>query len=519
MTLRKRLASPWLTLLCIALGGVAGVYAPVLGDIGFALGGLYLAVVTMVALPLEVVAGFFGLRQIAALPRPMLRLAMMAALALALLLAAALLATLWASAVRPGAALSAEAQAHLGALVNSAQHESMRLSPDADPLRGGGATAASPDMLASVATLALANGDRASNGVVASGGDELAHTADTPLQAARLSDVVPDNFYRSLATGHLWGILTGTVFFGLAFARLSRQQSQSLGQMLEGAYRTFEIIIDRANLCIPILAFGMTAHLSGQLNAVTLGALGGLIGTFLCVVGILCGVALLVIARLGRHTVRTVLDALQTPVLISLTSGSAIAPVPNAIEALSAHLGYSRAVAELLIPFGSVFVRVGNAVYYACVALFVTALYHYPLGPTVLLLIWLGAALAAFLSSSFGSAASIGYIGFVLSFLELPADAVVVLLVSIDPLCAGPRNVLSLLSVCALVALASAGLPTERSLVAHQPGHAGGNVMAIPVAQRSVAFAFTRVQFALALACAALLAAFVLLIGVGVGAR
>ena len=546
MTLHKRLASPWLILLCVALGGTAGVYAPMLGHIGFAIGALYLAVVSMVALPLQVVAGFFGLRQIASLPKPFLRLGMMAGLAVALLLAAALVATSMAAAMRPGMALSAQAQAYLGTMVNGSEEESMLLDPDAerrqDPAIGnhpsavaGVGTDATIGMTGTAATDA-GGGTSSTAGMIAAfhGNAIIAQSDSGPaMPATALSDVVPSNFYKTLVEGHLWGILIGTLCFGMAFARLSKQQSQSLSHMLEGAYRTFEIIIDKANLCIPILAFGMTAHLAGQVSVPTLFALGGLIGTFLCTVAVLCAVAILTIARMGGHSLRTVVDALQTPILISLTSGSAIAPVPNAIDAISSHLGYSRAVAELLVPFGTVFIRVGNAVYYACVAMFVAALYHYPLGPTALLLIWLGAALAAFLSSGFGSGASVAYIAFVLSFLDLPPDAVVVLLLSIDPLCSGPRNVLSLLSVCALTALASAGLPAERGIaprkameIGRMPGHAGqfapngqGGGTFSPTAQPTVTFVLTRGQLILAAGCAALLATFVLLIGVGVGAR
>jgi Na+/H+-dicarboxylate symporter len=529
MTLHKRLASPWLILLCVVLGGTAGLYAPMLGQIGFAIGALYLAVVSMVALPLQVVAGFFGLRQIAALPKPVLRLGMMAGLAVALLLAAALAATLMATAMRPGMALSLEAQAYLGTLVNGSEQETMRLNPDAK-----GADR-SDDGIA-VAAAGSSATDTTSGMTATFHGDEIgSHQADsgTTMHNSALADIVPSNFFKTLVDGHLWGILIGTLCFGMAFARLSKLQSQSLSHMLEGAYRTFEIIIDKANLCIPILAFGMTAHLAGQVNTQTLFALGGLIGTFLCTVAVLSAVALLTIARMGGHSLRSVVDALQTPILISLTSGSAIAPVPNAIDAISSHLGYSRAVAELLVPFGTVFIRVGNAVYYACVALFVAALYHYPLGPTALLLIWLGAALAAFLSSGFGSGASVAYIAFVLSFLDLPPDAVVVLLLSIDPLCSGPRNVMSLLSVCALTALASAGLPAERGISPRKatefgriPGNArsfalnGNGDGTFPATmQQTVTFVLTRGQLVLALSCAALLATFVLLIGVGVGAR
>ncbi|WP_347557949.1 cation:dicarboxylase symporter family transporter [Robbsia sp. KACC 23696] len=518
MTLQKRLANPWIILLCIVLGAVAGAYLPVLGDIGFTLGTVYLAIVAMAALPLQVVAGFFGLRQIAALPRPVLRLAMMAALALALVLATTLAATLISIAARPGAQLDGGQRAYLGSIVEGAQADTMTLAPDAAADGDAESTRHAGNANAAASPL-----DGPSNADAMSA---IGATA-SPMSVAELMpndpslrDVVPDNFYHILASGRLLGILTGTLFFGLAFARLSKTQSQSLSHILEGAYRTLEIIIDRANLCIPVLAFGMTAHLVDQISLQTLAAMSGLVLTFLFAVAVLGSIAVYTVSRCGGHPLRAVLDALHAPMLISLTSGSVIASIPSTIDTMSAQLGYSRAVAELLVPFGTVFVRVGNAVYYACVAIFVATLYHYPLGATSLLLIWLGAALASMLSAGYGAAASIGYVTFVLSFLQLPADAVVFLLLSVDPLCSGARNLLSVLFVCALTALASTGLPSERAEIVRgtRRGELGDRRGGMTPAG-TITFAFTRTQLAVAVACSGLIAAFVVLIGIGVGAR
>ena len=60
----KRLSSSSLVLvLCLAGGGLAGWFAPRAGEPLFVLGHVYLTLINMAALPLLVVATFFGLRQ------------------------------------------------------------------------------------------------------------------------------------------------------------------------------------------------------------------------------------------------------------------------------------------------------------------------------------------------------------------------------------------------------------------------------------------------------------------------
>lgn len=107
-------------LLCMAAGAVAGVYAPTLGDVAYTAAQVYLAIVSMAAIPLLVVATFFGLRQTMGLPFPGRRIAMIAGLALLLVVSCAAtgLALGWVNA--PGAHLDAESREHLGELVQKA---------------------------------------------------------------------------------------------------------------------------------------------------------------------------------------------------------------------------------------------------------------------------------------------------------------------------------------------------------------------------------------------------------------
>src|SRR5690606_23637416 len=112
-----------------------------------------------------------------------------------------------------------------------------------------------------------------------------------------------------------------------------------------------------------------------------------------------------------------VLSALKAPALISLTSASTTATIPDAIEAMSSRLGFSRGIVELVIPISSVFMRSGAALYFALVAVFVANIYGRPITPEEFMLICLGASMAAFASAGNNSLAAVGFAGIVLSML------------------------------------------------------------------------------------------------------
>ncbi|GAB6852261.1 dicarboxylate/amino acid:cation symporter [Paraburkholderia kururiensis] len=455
---------------CLAVGGLCGVFAEPAGAFAYFVGELYLCVVNMAAIPLLVVATFFGLRQVIALPRPRTRVGTIMLLALAFVVLSATGGTLAGVLAMPGQHLSAEAHAHLGELVlKNAGAEDVRVA-----LFGQG--------------------------------------AGTGASLIDVSDLFPDNFYRVLAQGHPLGILTGTILFGLAFAALSRDQTRMLSNVFEGVYRALETIIAQANLLIPVLVFGVAAHLTSQTQGATLTAMSSFLVCFALAALVFAGLALATIAARAGQSLPQVLSGLKAPLLVGLTSGSATAPIPHTIEAMSERLGFSRGVVELVVPFGSVFVRAGSALYYALAAVFVANLYERPLGAGEIALVCAAAVLAAFVSAGQSGVAAVGYTGVVLSMLHLPAEAAGVLFVSVDLICEGPRNALSLLAVCTVIALVSAGLPSERKTAAGLQGGAAG---LSPVLR----FTFTRAQLVLAAGCVTMAALLIVLMGIGVGAR
>lgn len=467
MRLLERLSHSSLALLlCLLAGGAVGAFLPEVGRPATLLGQVYLAIVSMAAIPLLVVATFFGLRQTMRLPHPARRVFMMASFAFVLVAAAAVAGTLFGVVMSPGSGLSAESRAHLGEVVQKAGGE----------------------------------------------GDELEMAlygkVVPPQKTDPLAGVIPNNFFRELVEGHALGILSCAIIFGMAFA-MARPQNGALDQLLEGVYRTLELIITRANLMLPILAFSVAAHLMAETDKNTLHAMGRFIVCFIVLVLMLSAGALLIVARRSGQPLFEVMRSLKAAMLVSLASSSSTASIPFTIAALSERLGFSRGVVELIVPTSSVFLRAGTALYVALLVVFVANLYDRPIGMMGMGLICVGSIIAAFASAGYNSVASVGFAGMVLTMLQLPVEAALTLFVAIDLLCEGPRNLLTLLASCVLSAIVSAGLPSERKVVAE--------VEETPA--EPLRFALTRNQLGMLLGGFLVVAALIVLLGVGVGAK
>jgi len=468
--LKKLASSPPALLGCLIAGALLGHFLPEIGAKASLLGQLYLGVVAMAALPLLVVATFFGLRQTLALPQPGARILMIAGLAAVVVAASAAIGTLAGVLAEPGGGLDAGSRAYLGQLVQEAG-------------RGGGD-----------AEFALRDHGE----------------APAVKEPSAWNALVPDNFFRALADGRSLAILVGALLFGLAFAALGKTRNSALTAVFEAVYRALEIIISQVNLFIPVMVFSMAAFFVSRTEPGMLAAMGAFLGWFTVLALGLSVAAAAVIGRQCGASTWQVTQALQDPGLIALTSASATASIPSTIEAMSSRLGFSRGIVELVTPTASVFMRSGSALYYALVTLFVANLYGRTLLPHELLLVGAGSFLAAFASAGNNSAANVGYAGMVLGLLQLPVEAALALFLAIDLLCEGPRNLLTLMATCMLIALVSRGLPHEQRAVAVDGG------LARPAAIR---FVFTRADLVIGAACTLLVAILLVVLGIGIGLK
>ncbi len=466
----KAYARPGVLLAALLLGSGIGLYSHRAAALFAVVGGLITNLLLMAALPLLVVAAVFGLRNMMALPRRGARILLVLGAALLVLVAsgeagacAGLLAS-WAI------HFDAPARARLGALIERA---------------GGRSPGATIELLAA------------------------------PTAAAHpVSGLgwIFDNPFQALVEGNLPAMLGCALAFGLAFARMPRERTQALAGQLEAAYRGLEGLIGGIIRLLPLLCLGMGARVASEADGQALRLFAGIV---LALLGAALPLAWLALRRIASAAGCGLIEAgmaLQAPLLIALVAPTPLAAIPATIDALSNRLGLSRGVTELLVPLGAVFLPAGSALYAALLTVFIGHLYGAAPDLRQVLGIGVLAAAASVAAPRAGGLGTLAAAGLTMGWLRLPVDGVLPVLLLIDSISNGPRQILALLALGAVCAEVSRGLPAERRSN-HQP------LEAPPEAPPPVRVTLSGVAIACIALCAAAAAALVALAGIGVGAR
>lgn len=461
--------SPMALLVCALAGGVVGWFMPFVSQAALLVGQLYMAFINLAAFPLLVVITLFGLKRTLQLPRPVSRFLMMSVYAIMIVVLCAVTGVVFASMLGLGQHLDQEKLHYLGSVVQAA---------------GGETVDARMEFF---------------------GKEHAQQNA-----AAQWAAMVPQNYFKVLTEGKILGILICTIILGIGTAWVDKKKAASLMDILDGIYRALELIISQVNMFIPLLVFAMSAYFAATATPASLNALGRFIAVYAGMALSISGLAVFFISQRTKLSFYAVVSALKTPMLISMTSSNATASIPDTIHAMSSRLGYSRGVVEFVVPAASVFMRSGAALYFAAVAVFIGNMYGQALDLESFVMISLAASWAAFASSGHSGVAVVGFTAVVLHTLQLPVEAGLALFVAIDHLCEGPRSLLSLMLGCVLIVVVSQGLPSER---------VESQAIFGPMTQQKIRFTFTLNALLLAVGCFVLMAALIVMLGVGVGMR
>ena len=389
--LKKFLVSPWIILGSIILGLMAGVYFPTESMYFGSIGGIYISLLKVVVLPFllaTILVGVISLLQkegSAAMIHRMI-VGFCASMFIAGVVGVSTVGIL-------GSEMSIEKKVQLGALVN-----------DKDQ-----------------------NGD-----LNITLKEPMPPTVDvSPMQMAE--KFIPENIFRSLDMGESLKIVIFCLIFGIAMGNIKSPGQVIMVDMLTSVQQASISIFKFLNYFLP---FALLAMISSQVGKVGVGifttmfefiyqqAIGGLIMIIL---------ATIVLCWRAKASVMQVINAVKDTMIVAISTRSALACIPYAQESLR-RLRFSRAGVELTIPLSFTVNRIGSIVYYAIATIFIASIYNSTLGLIGFLIVLFGSILAGLASAGTTGILTVATIAIVCDLLKLPSEAVLVLLIAVDPL-------------------------------------------------------------------------------------
>ena len=389
--LKSFLTSPWTILGSIIVGVLAGVYAPSLSMNFESVGGIYISLLKVVVLPFllaTILVGVISLLQKEG-SATMIRRIVIGFIASMLMAATIGVGTV----VLTGSEMTPEKQTQLGAIVNSKDtgsdlnitlKEPMPVAPHVDP-----------------------------------------------MQMAQ--KFIPENIFSTLNNGESLKIVIFCLIFGIALGNIKSTGQEILVDMLKSIQQASISIFKFLNYFLP---FALLAMISSQVGKVGVGifltmvefitqqAIGGLL---------VIAVGTAVIWMRSKLSLMEVINATKETLIVAVSSRSSLACIPYAQEALH-KLHFDKSGVELTVPLSFTVNRIGSIVYYAIATVFIANIYGAPMGVTGLLVVLFGSVLAGLASAGTTGILTVATVAVVCDLLKLPSEAVLVLLIAVDPL-------------------------------------------------------------------------------------
>jgi len=255
-----------------------------------------------------------------------------------------------------------------------------------------------------------------------------------PVNAGKMAEkFIPENIFATLNNGESLKIVIFCLIFGVALGHLKTEGQRMLVEVLKSVQQASISIFKFLNYFLP---FALLAMIGSQVGKVGVGIFLTMFDfVFQQFVGGMAVVVLgtIVIWKRSGLDLMTVIRETKETLIVAVSSRSSLACIPYAQEALH-KLHFDKGGVELTVPLSFTVNRIGSIVYYAIATVFIANIYDAPLGVTGLVVVLLGSILAGLASAGTTGILTVATVAVVCDLLKLPSEAVLVLLIAVDPL-------------------------------------------------------------------------------------
>jgi proton glutamate symport protein len=247
--------------------------------------------------------------------------------------------------------------------------------------------------------------------------------------------LIPSNIFNALGSGSIMAIVFFSIIFGVAIGFLKDESAVMLIDLLSALFEAFQNLISWSLYALP---FGIICLMAGQIAQIGIGVFLAM-SKFILIYGI-GTVFLFVISTLaiwlrsGIANPFRILQAVFEPILLAFATRNSMATLPGAIFCLDEKLDFSKSAVSLTLPLGMTLARFGNIFYFGIAVFFVVEIYgmqlemvHYPM-------IAAGIIFAGTATAGASGIVTLSVISIVLNILSLPGEAILIILMAIDPI-------------------------------------------------------------------------------------
>jgi len=247
-------------------------------------------------------------------------------------------------------------------------------------------------------------------------------------------DLIPVNIFTALTEGKTLKIIFFSIVFGVLLKFTSKKSSDILIKSFDGVFEAFQALIKFAMYFLP---FGLCALVADQFSKVGFSVLTSLLSLVILIY--LSSLAIFIISTviIWQYTGGSYLKqytALKDAIMIALGTRSSFTALPSAISGLVEGLELNKDRTKLAVSLGFTLCKYGKILIFCIGSVLAANLYDYSLTVESYIVIIIGSILAGMAASGAPSIVSRSMISMVLAPLGIPAEAIIVILLAIDPI-------------------------------------------------------------------------------------
>jgi proton glutamate symport protein len=250
-----------------------------------------------------------------------------------------------------------------------------------------------------------------------------------------LVNLIPSNIFQALALGSTMAVVFFSITFGIAIGFINDESAELLINILSSIFEAFQKLV---NASLYLLPFGLVCLMAGQIAQVgvlVFMAMSKFIFLYCIGTALLFFITTIFIwVRSGIANPFKVLGMLFEPMLLAFATRNSMATLPSAINCLTNKMQFDKTAVNLTLPLGMTLGRFGNIYYFAVAVFFVAQIYGMTITPSQMGLIFFGVLLAGTATAGASGIVTISVISIALTPLNLPVEAILVILMAIDPI-------------------------------------------------------------------------------------
>jgi proton glutamate symport protein len=270
--------------------------------------------------------------------------------------------------------------------------------------------------------------------VTLSGAPLAAPAAKSGLETF-LTSLIPSNIFSALAFGSTMAVVFFSIVFGIAIGIVNDQSADILIKFLSAIFEIFQKLVSASLYLLP---FGLICLMAGQIAQVgvlVFMAMSKFIILYCAGTAVLFIITTAIIwMRSGIASPFKVLSLLFEPIMLAFATRNSMATLPSAIACLDDKMSFDKTTVNLTLPLGMTLGRFGNVFYFAVAVFFVVQIYGMELAAAQYAVIFLGVIFAGTATAGASGIVTLSVISIVLSPLNLPVEAVLVIFMAIDPI-------------------------------------------------------------------------------------